>query len=189
MARIDTKAEKFARVEEVVLRIIAARGERGLSISQVSRDANVSRAWIYKNFGSCTQELLQHCGLAIGRRFSEVDQPWLAKTPKEGLAAFRRGAHQTLRDVERMPWITRIYFQYFGTKGPLGHAIADIEATLVRKAESALCETFKLDRTSARQVSIQMIKTRMVLAHAWIHDPKTKTLGEELLVEWMMPQM
>jgi hypothetical protein len=182
-----SKPERFDAVETSILELIARDGVDRLTISKISKRAKVSRAWIYKNLGGDLESIILHAAKSIGRTFAELEQSW---RPVETVSAYeqsRQGAISTLRAVERFPWIPEIYFQNLGKKGPIGEVIREIEAGAVKKMETVLNHVYGLDEVISHSLAVKTVKTRMVLVHAWIHQPGFRDFGEAGIIEMMLP--
>ncbi len=179
-----TKEEKFIRVQECALELVAS-GRESLSVSRLARKTKVSRPWIYKNFGSSQDELLVSAAKFVGERFAELEELRRPGTLKDLLAYFLDGAERTLVEVDKYPWIPKIYFDFLGDKGALGETVRGIESAYRRRVTDQLCQ-FGMSQEEASRRAMASVKLRMSVSHAWSTDADFRKLGPKAAARIMM---
>lgn len=181
-----SKEEKFYRVSQCVLDILSRNGESGLSVSRLAKKAGVSRAWIYKNFGTDKEALLFFAAKSIGEKFAEIRESELPPVKSSGFHFFSKDAEKTLRDVEKDPWIPKIYFEYAGGKGPISLAIKEIEEGYVKQTSLLLMEILDIPSGKAQSTSLALLKMHLAIALSWVKDEEFRILGKARAVELML---
>ncbi|MGE0616121.1 MAG: TetR/AcrR family transcriptional regulator [Bacteriovoracia bacterium] len=162
-----TKSEKMIHVAQCTLSIIQVHGTEGVNHSRLARSAGVSRAWLYKYFGSSREALIEFAIDYFGKLFAEMEHERGLRGAREWVAETKQGLDRMLRDTARYPWLIPIYFRYKGTSSPMGRCIARLEKLYFEKHSRELMSVFKSDREKAYLLSQVLTSFRMGLAQAW----------------------
>lgn len=169
----DPKAARFHAVALAVVEVLVQRGPDAVTFSAISRRAGVSRAWIYKHFGSDTQTLLDFTFRELGGLVAGLD----LRRDGADLATWRRdivtATEVGLRHAEIAPWGAALYFRYRNAPGRLGEAVRSVEDRHVRQfVENIPAE---LRCTHAEAVTFaQVFATARLGVYVWWADPAVR---------------
>lgn len=166
------KDVKMVRVAEATLKLIAAEGLGSVSPSRIARTAKVSRAWIYKYFGSSRLELVRFAAEHFGRVFASLDRPEIDLTSEAYLRAVDEGMPMLLKMAEDYPWIVSLYFTYRGTENPIGEAIVRVESLYIAKSAREIGRCLGAAPARARELAEDRILLDISIAHRWVTLPK-----------------
>lgn len=178
------KEEKFIRVEEVTLGLLA-ENEKKFSISLVAKRAKVSRAWIYNNFGGKTQDFLDSVAKMAGGRFASVGDCPPLNTPEDIRKFFHLITEKTLRDVDNFPWIPKMYFSHGGKNTQLGRIFREIEQKHLREL-AKLLQRLGLSEKEAEFQAWAAIKMRLAVCQAWADDEEFRKMGRATAIRMML---
>jgi hypothetical protein len=163
---LDGKSAKYDAVAHAVLNIVHVQGVPAVTHAAVSRQAKVSRAWLYKYVGGSREDLVRHAARHLGQLFTDHG-PAQTHLDREGWFAELRNRFVRLVDLsERYPNVPRVYFRYRGTQNTLGVLLERVaEANRMREKEE-LVKIFGIDPDTAEKTSEVLSALRMSLAHS-----------------------
>jgi AcrR family transcriptional regulator len=149
------KSEKMEAVAFAILRA-DARGRRAhpkLNVSQIATGCGVSRAWVYKYFGSTQDEIIESVIDVLAPLILTASSDE-GSTPAEWTRRLTRSLEETLDEVEQYPEIFEFYFRHrigssrFQTR-IVFHESAYVENTVRPQLQRA----FDLTPVRAREVA------------------------------------
>jgi AcrR family transcriptional regulator len=174
----DPKAARFYAVARAVVDVLVQHGPDAVTVSTISRRSGVSRAWIYKQFGTETQALLDFtfrelgglvAGLDLRRNGADLTS-WRADI----VAATRVG----LRHAEVAPWGASLYFRYRNAGGVLGEAVRAVEDRHVRQFIEDLPAELSAPREQALTFA-RVFATARLGVYVWWADPAARASSSE----------
>lgn len=172
MSTPSDKSARFDRVAHAVIRAILRHGVDHFTIATVARWAEVSRAWIYKYFGSGREELVAFAARHFGEQFAELR----VHRPAESVAAWRDTMYQAtvqgLHDIDARPWMIQVRFQHRTARDPLGEVIREVEQRHEAKLRAELPPTLARHPRMPRLLTL-ITESRMGVFHWWA-DPAVR---------------
>lgn len=173
----DTKQARFERVAHAVVSTLLRGGPEALKVATIARRAGVSRAWIYKYFGSSHGDLLAFTAREFGAHFADLEASHAAPTVAAWRDGIREATRKGLRDTAAAPWLLTLRFRYRDDRSVLGETIRDLEA---RHREKFLRELPpKLaSHPSAARFSEVFTQARLGV-YAWWRSPTTRDENDE----------
>jgi AcrR family transcriptional regulator len=163
----NPKSENFEKVMESTLSFIASRGLDRVTVASIARLSKVSRTWIYKYIGSSKESLIRNATLHIGKVFSEVEARPEVTNKEQLIASLYWGNRQFVSNLQKYPWIPRIFFQYGHTKNLFGAAVQEVLGVyfkiLVHEMESGL----SISKKEAVHLAQLYTSMRMGAGHWW----------------------
>ncbi len=158
------KLDKFKRVARAVLKLLYLEGKSGLSYTKVSREAKVSRAWLYKYVGKQTKDLLNfsadHFGEEILSQGGDISG---YKTAEELSQHALRMTWNVMDMFSNHPEVLSIYFRYNGRKSPLSDKIREIEEKQFKAMGGAISTVTGISKSEAVLVAEVLMAIRMGL--------------------------
>lgn len=176
----SSKTDKLIRLAEAVLRLIDAHGMKGVTTTNLSRAAKVTRPWIYKYIGRSKDDLIRFAVDHFGRSVAEMDRPMKFSSRAEWIQASVDHVAHVLKSTSRYPWFTSLYFKYRGTPTLLGSRIADVESAYFQKQAAEMSATLKTPTERAYLVAEVLTAFRMGLMHSWQSGGLGRAGGEVL---------
>jgi AcrR family transcriptional regulator len=167
MADSADKSDKMARLAEATLRLVAQFGDKGMGFSRLARAAGVSRAWIYKYWGT-REELIAFATDHFGAAFTmQGNARPPAASAKEWLDGVTTDFAQLLERTRAHPLVLALYFRFRGSQTPIGKRIARVEAIQADREIAELRRLYGLSRADGARMAEIIGSIRMGLAHSW----------------------
>ncbi len=117
----ELEKDKYFRICDVLLRLEVQKGHLKWSISQVSREAEVTRTLIYYYFGSTKESLLKEAFLYMLKAIYGDNTENLG---------FEERVKKVVSITKKNPYLFMLWFLNRGTDSMLGQMITDREAKL-----------------------------------------------------------
>lgn len=182
----DPKSARFRAVAMAVCQVLLQRSPSEVKVTGIARSSGVSRAWLYKHFGSKTSSMLDFAVREIADAFAALEHPRDRSSVaawKESLAASHR---KGLTDVLEAPWALQIYMRYRHAHGAVGEAMRVIEARYVDGFIDDLPEGLSVSRREARAFAVLFTNTRMNLLHCWPEERLRRDVTEEQAIAHLL---
>lgn len=173
-----TKEERFHKVAAVVASLVLRSGKDGLRVSTVARRSGVSRAWIYKYFGSDPSALLDFAIRLYGEAFSDLGAKRTSQDVAEWRAIIAEATRKGLRDTLVAPWCVQVYLRHRHSADEIGAAIRELEERHVERFLQDMPARLRQDRGAARRFVEFFTGTRLGIFHRWL-DPVVRARTEE----------
>jgi AcrR family transcriptional regulator len=174
----DPKAARFHAVALAVVEVLVQRGPDAVTFSAISRRAGVSRAWIYKHFGSDPQLLLDFTFRELGGLVAGLD----LRRDASDVTTWRRdivtATRVGLRHAEIAPWGASLYFRYRNAQGLLGEAVRAVEDRHVRQFIEDLPIEIRCTRAEALCFA-RVFATARLGVYVWWADPAVRAETDE----------
>jgi AcrR family transcriptional regulator len=167
---MSDKAEKMEAVAFAILRA-DARGRRAqpkLNVSQIAKGCGVSRAWIYKYFGSTQDEIIEAV-IDVLAPLILTASSHEGSTPAEWTRRLTRGLEESLDEVEQYPEIFDFYFRHrLGSSRFQNRIIFHENAYVENTVRPQLQRAFELTPARAREVAETLMTLRLGLIFRWL---------------------
>ena len=170
MSAPGTKPARFSAVAGAVCSILLQRGTSDVRVTSVARSAGVSRAWIYKQFGTDISSLLDFAIREVAGNFAAMEHPRDSSSVAAWRASIEAAVHKSLEDVLGAPWALRIYFRYRDSPDAVGEAMRVIENRYIDGFLDDLPEPLRRNRRAARSFAVLFTNSRMNLLRSWSQD-------------------
>lgn len=138
-------------------------------MSRVARRARVSRAWVYKHFGSDTTSLLDFAVRELADFFASKEHRHDGTSVEAWRASLEAAIGASLDDALQDPWALDLYYRYRNTQGSLGDVMRVIEQRYVEQFLGDLPQPLQ-QRHDRRSFAVLFINTRMGLMWTWPQD-------------------
>lgn len=174
----DTKETKLERVSLLIVREYLKNPQKKLNIQLIASEAQVSRAWIYKYFGSTQKEIVLTTIDCMASQLTETRLP--EKLPKSGrdwAKHFLKGMNNSLLEVEAYPDLFRFYIltKLFSSEFSERFKYHE-ELYLQNRAVPLIREAFGFSVTEARTMAEMIHSLRIGISLKWLLEEQ-KTPG------------
>ncbi len=167
---MSEKAEKMEAVAFAILRADARarRTQPKLNVSQIASACGVSRAWIYKYFGSTQDEIIEAVIDILAPLILTAGSDE-GSSPGEWSRRLTKGLEESLDEVENYPEIFEFYFRHRIGSSRFQNRIAFHENAYVENTvRPQLQRAFDLTPTRAREVAETIMTLRLGLIFRWL---------------------
>lgn len=181
---------KDAKIDRVCLLIIQeylkAPGKK-LNIQSIAKKAGVSRAWIYKYFGSTQEEMMFTTIDSISSRIVQSAAPEkTALTPKEWGAQLLIGINGFLTDIEAFPDVFRFYVMTKITPSKFSDRFQYHEDRFLTKRSIPLLKnTFGFAPDEAKRSAELIHSLRIGMGVKWLEEKNKTALGRTKILKTM----
>lgn len=184
------KDEKILQFCDFIIRFIASQGEERLTAAVVSRGIGVSRAWIYKYFGSKKSDWLRVAAEGVGEMLALESYISTVHDKSAAMASWKESAERFLSLIEKKPWIGMIYFRYMGKANhPIGKAIQKVESRYLERSYQNFAVVWNLKPAAAKKAALAFLYYRMMMAHAWVEKgPQRHQFSRDEWLQMLMPR-
>jgi AcrR family transcriptional regulator len=169
----DPKEARFHAVARAVVDILVQRGQHAVSVSATARKAGVSRAWIYKHFGSDTDALIDFTIRELGGLVAGADLDRGQGDLESWREALTEATQVGLRHAEVAPWGASLFFRYRNQPGRLGDAVRMVEARHVQRFVDAMPPVLRSDHRAADRFARVFAVARLG-TYVWWSDPAVR---------------
>ena len=148
---MESKEEKYAKIIQTAFGLAGSHGVDNISISMLSREAEVSRGWIYKYIASDIEGVLHFCLKSYAEEFARFADLVVHDSPdslKESLLSFSKALAQR---VSEDGLVLSIYFGNISSKNLIGDVVRETDERYVRHLASNMERAFKVDEKTATQ--------------------------------------
>ncbi len=181
--RMTSKEEKFHAVSVALGALLNKTGAGKITVTQVAKRANVSRAWIYKYVGKDSEDLIRFAIEHLGQDITQRDLTDVIRSRKELVTSVTSAMDRIFDKTREYPWFIPVYYKYRGTDTAPGRLIDSVEQAYVDRQTKRLMQHFKsYDHDKAVIAAEILTAFRMGLAFSWQRgDLKKKASKSEVL--------
>lgn len=179
-APAGSKEERYHRVADALVVTLLREGPLALRVATVARRADVSRAWIYKHFGSDTDALLAYAVGLFGDAFAEIGPSTAYEDVDGWRAGIRDATRRGLQDAERAPWCITLWMRYKLHPSTLGEALRDLQQRHLDRFLADMPLGLR-KRRDARPFSLAFQAARIGVYHLWLDDQVRSSTEAEAL--------
>ncbi len=179
----STKEEKFHAVSVALGALLNKIGPTQITVTQVAKKAQVSRAWIYKYVGKDREDLIRFALEEIGKDVTQRDIGDVINSRDDLVKSIIDGVDRLFQRTNDYPWLIPVYYKYRGTDTPPGRLVDSIEQAYIDRQSQRLEQHFEsYDKGQAVIAAEILTSFRMGLAFAWQRgDLKKKASKTEVL--------
>ncbi|WP_413584424.1 TetR/AcrR family transcriptional regulator [Bdellovibrio sp. HCB274] len=124
----QSKEEIYFAVCNAILKMEVAKGHLQWTLSDISRESNVTRSLIYYYFGKEKEKVLEEAYKFVISQIFNIER---AKT-----VGIRERLRDVLRDVQNMPYLFVLYYLEKNAGTQFGKMISQAEAMLLKAMQS-----------------------------------------------------
>jgi hypothetical protein len=174
----------FQKVIEATAKTIARTPPEKVRYSQISKLSGVSRAWIYKYFGTDTQQLIGHTIRAYSEQLSLINRPLHEGSLEQWIQVTTQNTVLGIQMLQEQPWIIQVYLRYRQNPDPLFQPIRDTETQILKKLQKELKPLLPKAQLEATLEALECLRTGLWVRCTDPHFKKTYTPEKlkELLV-------
>lgn len=146
---MESKEEKYAKIIQTAFALAGRHGVDNVSISMLSREAKISRGWIYKYIASDIEGVLHFCLKSYAEEFARFADLKVHETPealRESLLSFSKALAER---VSKDGLVLAIYFGNISSKNLIGDVVRETDERYIRHLASNMKLAFKVDETTA----------------------------------------
>lgn len=182
-SRTTSKEDKFHSVSVALGGLLNKSGPGQITVTQVAKNANVSRAWIYKYVGKDSEDLIRFAIEHLGNDITTRDLDDVIRTRRDLVKSVTSGMERIFQKTNEYPWFVPVYYKYRGTDTAPGRLIDYVEQAYVERQTQRLQQTFRgYDRDKAVIAAEILTSFRMGLAFSWQRgDLKKKASKSDVL--------
>jgi AcrR family transcriptional regulator len=173
----QSKSENLKRVSGAVVSILDQRGIHALTISAVSRESKVSRAWVYKYIGKNKHDLMSIAILQFAEIFGNLDSRNAPKNGSEWVDHLINGTSKLLENSLKYPRAMTLYYRYSLDKNPLGFAIQKSENEYLKLLAKETKAAVGCSEGNSQKFAQHFTLYRIALAHRYAHNKSFRALG------------
>ena len=164
---MDPKEEKFKKISNHVLQVLASRGLDAVRVTSVASKVGISRAWIYKYIAKNTEELIDFALQDFERDFGSLgDTAFLHLDPKDKMSFTKALSKNTWLMVEyskQHPLMMQLISRYLNSKNRVGEKVDQMSETHIRRMTQMISETYERPVDRAYSLSKTLLAIRMGL--------------------------
>lgn len=175
------KTDKYLKVSNAVMQIVAKDGLLKLNVSKVSKLSGVSRPWIYQYMGKDRKKLISYSAQICADFFARSHISIELNSIEELKLKLRQGAEFALATCLKNPSLPQIYFKYNGADNWLGHAIQGYQNAWIKKFSKHFVRVLKIDTEAAQSLSKGILLIRLAFSHDAIARSKSNIKFESEL--------
>lgn len=162
----SSKVDKMFRLSNTVLRLLLKGGVKSITHARLSKDAGVSRAWIYKYVGASREDLMDFSVKTIASQFVNLDIPLKATNPREWHEEKVEWISEMVSRSRHMSAVVEIYFRYRGSDDAIGECLRNVEEMYVRKSSLHFSKIFGSSLEESERAVRLIAGCQMGLAYA-----------------------
>ncbi len=130
-AELELQKSDSAKVIETAMEILRAcsegETESRLHITAIAKKCRISRAWIYKNFGSTSEDIVSNAIDVIAPMLVAPRSPtgqWQTLSGLDWIKAYMESFVTSLEQVELYPFLFKLYFKHRALNSKIGKRLA-----------------------------------------------------------------
>jgi AcrR family transcriptional regulator len=181
-----SKEERYSRVADAVAALLLRGGLDAVRFATVARRAGVSRAWLYKYFGTEPTDLAVYTIRAWGAQFTELETARPAPDPATWRQNVAIGTRQGLSDAVRAPWVMELLVRHQAAPGVLGDEMRTVEGRHLDRFVGDMPLSLKGDAVAARRFAALFAAARVGTFHRWLDPAWRAQLDADEVVEGLM---
>jgi AcrR family transcriptional regulator len=168
-----TKEQKLEFTSLQIIREYLTKYPKKISVKEIAEHSGVSRAWIYKYFGSEDQQIILTAVDCVVSQLTELSVPEKNLPSKsEWLVHFVNGLENTMKEVEAYPEIFRFYLHSTVHQNQYFERFKHHEDLFLQKmAIPLLRKALKLNLAEGRAMGDMLHSLRLGVALKWLSEP------------------
>jgi hypothetical protein len=139
------KEKKFHLVTQETFRILGLQGVEGVSISKVSRNTKISRAWIYKYMARDNKELVALTLSIFAQSFTSLAELKIHSEIESLISSICEYSTKMMSQIKLNPTLIKLYFAHYSSPNLIGRTIEEFEKTYLGILTQSISQSLKIN--------------------------------------------
>ncbi len=167
------KEKKYETVGLNVIKAVLDISEPKLNIQKIAKESGVSRAWVYKYFGSTHEEVVDmsiQCLAPILVKLSKKRAR--PKTKTEWVGVYIEYLEETLQEISKYPELIKYYYYCLLFENNFTEKLKKQESVFLEVISiPRIMSAFKCNRAKAKSIASLAHNLRLGIMLSWYQEP------------------